>query len=253
MIFHHEGIRGLQRGLVLAYVYQVGLNGCRFGLYEPLRKLQHSIFFADEYEKGHDIQSMPVNVMAGAVSGMAGAVVGSPFYLIKTRMQSYSTVPATQVGEQTHYKSSWEAISRVYKNEGLKGLYRGVDTAIIRTGAGSAVQLPLYFAVKRTMDSYNFMKEGPLKYFLASTIAGAGVAVVMNPFDVLLTRMYNQKGDLYKSPIDCLVKTVKSEGVMALYKGFGAQILRSGPHTVLTLMFMEQAVEIITRLEHGQS
>ena len=68
----------------------------------------------------------------------------------------------------------------------------------------------------------------------------------MNPFDVASTRMYNQHvsannvGLLYKNGFDCLVKTVKTEGVSALYKGFSAHYLRIGPHTVLTLVGMDQ-------------
>ena len=46
----------------------------------------------------------------------------------------------------------------------------------------------------------------------------------MNPFDVMATRLYNQKveeggkGALYTGPIDCLVKTVRAEGMRGIYK-----------------------------------
>lgn len=33
-----EGIRGVQRGLGAAYIYQILLNGSRLGFYEPFRK-----------------------------------------------------------------------------------------------------------------------------------------------------------------------------------------------------------------------
>ncbi|CAO3600400.1 unnamed protein product [Absidia cylindrospora] len=36
VVFQNEGIRGLQRGLGVAYFYQVCLNGSRLGLYEPV-------------------------------------------------------------------------------------------------------------------------------------------------------------------------------------------------------------------------
>ncbi len=59
--------------------------------------------------------------------------------------------------------------------------------------------------------------------------------------------MYNQKvskdgktGSLYRNGFDCIVKTVKAEGVGALYKGFSAHYLRIGPHTILTFVFFEQ-------------
>ncbi|TID29811.1 hypothetical protein CANINC_001626 [Pichia inconspicua] len=244
LIFKNEGLVGIQKGLVCAYIYQLGLNGCRLGLYEPCRNVINSVFYPDIDPR--KVQNIPINVVAGAVSGMAGAIVGSPMYLVKTRMQSYST--QIKIGEQTHYKSAIHGLTSIYKAEGIKGLFRGVDAAILRTGAGSAAQLPLYNFTKHELQTLTSL-EGPSLHLCSSVVAGFGVGIVMNPWDVILTRVYNQKGDLYKGPVDCFVKTVKTEGFGALYKGFGAQILRIAPHTVLTLMFMEQTMPLVYNLE----
>jgi transmembrane carrier protein len=47
-----------------------------------------------------------------------------------------------------------------------------------------------------------------------------------------MSRMYNQTGNLYKGVFDCLYKTVTTEGVLAIYKGFFAHLARILPHTV---------------------
>lgn len=245
LIYKNEGIRGIQKGLACAYVYQLGLNGCRLGLYEPTRNVFNGIFYPERDPLR--VQNIPINIAAGAISGIAGAIIGSPMYLVKTRMQSYST--QIQIGEQTHYTSAWQGLRAIYKAEGIKGLFRGVDAAILRTGAGSAAQLPIYNFTKHEMLNSGFFGEGPALHLSASVVAGFGVGIVMNPWDVILTRVYNQKGDLYSGPVDCFVKTVRSEGIMALYKGFGAQILRIAPHTVLTLMFMEQTMKLVYSVE----
>ncbi len=52
------------------------------------------------------------------------------------------------------------------------------------------------------------------------------ITIVTNPFDVVSTRMYNQKGQLYNDVFHCLARTVRAEGVLALWKGSGAQFLR---------------------------
>lgn len=241
-IFKHEGIRGVQRGLIAAYVYQIGLNGCRLGFYEPVREGVNMLC-------GYDVKSQQVsiNVFAGASSGIMGAVMGSPFYLVKTRMQSYS--PVFKVGAQTHYRNIFHGLSTIFRTEGFKGLYRGVDAAILRTGAGSSVQLPIYNWAKTVVAKYDLVDDGPGRHLIASAASGLGVCVVMNPWDVLMTRMYNQKGNMYKNPIDCLVKTVSIEGPLALYKGFVPHLMRIGPHTILTLMFMEQTMSLMKKFE----
>lgn len=47
-----------------------------------------------------------------------------------------------------------------------------------------------------------------------------------------MSRMYNQTGNLYKGVFDCLYKTVRTEGLFAIYKGFLAHLARILPHTV---------------------
>lgn len=49
--------------------------------------------------------------------------------------------------------------------------------------------------------------------------------------------MYNQKGDLYKTAFDCLLRTIKTEGVPAIYKGFTAHLARLLPHTVSEIVY----------------
>jgi solute carrier family 25, member 34/35 len=50
--------------------------------------------------------------------------------------------------------------------------------------------------------------------------------------DTIMSRMYNQTGNLYKGVFDCLYKTVKTEGLLAIYKGYFAHLARILPHTV---------------------
>lgn len=256
VIYRNEGLRGLQQGLLCGYVYQLGLNGCRIGFYEPSRYYLTKIFSpskltGDQYS---DVpQNLLVNVVAGFVSGSAGAVLANPFFLIKTRMQSYNKASASlkiSVGEQTHYRGLADGLKQIFKIEGVKGLFRGTDAAVLRTGAGSAAQLPVYNLTKNYLLKHNLMSEGSIGlHFVASSMAGLGVAIVMNPWDVVLTRLYNQKGNLYKGPVDCFAKTIKIEGPTALYKGFWAQLFRVGPHSILTLMFMEQSMKLVHAVE----
>jgi solute carrier family 25 protein 34/35 len=61
--------------------------------------------------------------------------------------------------------------------------------------------------------------------------------------------MYNQNGNLYKGVFDCLAKTVKTEGLWAIYKGFLPHLARILPHTVLTLSLAEQTNKLMRQVE----
>jgi solute carrier family 25 protein 34/35 len=193
------------------------LNGCRLGFYEPTRKTITQAIYSDP-----TVQSFGINLFSGAASGILGAAAGSPFFLVKTRLQSYS--PFLPVGTQHRYKNALDGTRQIYSSEGIRGLYRGVGPAMVRTGFGSSVQLPTYFFAKRRLVKHFGMEEGmPLH-----------IASVMHPPDTVMSRMYNQTGNLYKSAFDCLYRTVKTEGILAVYKGYFAHLARILPHTVST-------------------
>jgi solute carrier family 25 protein 34/35 len=174
VIVGNEGLKGIYRGIGGAYVYQMILNGCRLGFYEPIRQSLTSAIYTDE-----KTQSLGVNVFSGATSGILGAVAGSPFFLVKTRLQSFS--PSAPVGTQHQYKSTTDGLRQIYRGEGIKGLYRGVGAAMVRTGFGSSVQLPTYFFAKRRLVKHLGMEEGPALHLASSTASGFVVCCVMHP------------------------------------------------------------------------
>lgn len=65
------------------------------------------------------------------------AIAGNPLFLVKARIQAYS--PANPAGVQHNYKGGFDALSSIFRSEGFKGLYRGVDAAMLRTAMGSSV------------------------------------------------------------------------------------------------------------------
>ena len=174
VIVRNEGVRGIYRGLGCAYIYQVLLNGCRLGFYEPMRNGLATLLFKDG-----KVQNLAINMFCGASSGIIGAAAGSPFFLVKTRLQSYS--PFLPVGTQHNYKNAVQGLSEIYRGEGIRGLYRGVGAAMIRTGFGSSVQLPTYFFAKRRLMRHLGMQEGPALHLSSSAVSGFVVCVVMHP------------------------------------------------------------------------
>jgi len=175
-------------------------------------------------------------------------------------MQAYS--PALPVGTQHYYKNSWDALRTIFQRERFRGLVRGVDAAMLRTSMGSSVQLPTYNWTKNQLVSRHILPADSIWTYLASSsVSGVCVLVMMQPADTALTRMYNQPtmqlpngttvGTRYKNPIDCLWKTVTTEGPLALYKGSTAHFLRIAPHTIITLTANDLIIGLYKRLHKG--
>ena len=282
-----EGIRGLQGGLAPSLLYQLTMNGTRLGLYEPLKRLvtrvaegeAASASAGSEARLGAHLSAHrpPVflhNVIAAAGSGCIAAFIGSPFFLVKVRLQVQSknkaviapilaaapagtavlpsavaaaagTAAPAVVGAQHAYTSAWGGLRSIYNSDGIPGLFRGATASMLRVSVGSVIQLSSYDTVKYEVMRRTGWEDSMRVHFCSSLLSGFLVAVGMHPFDVVSTRMYNQpvvagKGTMYSGMLDCVTKTVKTEGLPGLYKGFVAHYFRLGPHTLLTFVFWEQ-------------
>ena len=222
------------------------MNGCRLGFYEPIRSNLTQTIFHDS-----SVQSLGINVFSGASSGILGAAAGSPFFLVKTRLQSFS--PFLPVGTQHQYRNARHALSQIYSNEGVKGLYRGVVPALVRTGFGSSVQLPTYFFAKRRLQRHVGMSDGPALHLASSACSGFVVCVVMHPSDTIMNRevmpFHEQKNANFESgcttkPETCTITPLNVCGKQFVQKAF-SQFTRVSSH-ISPVYYLIRFVTLIT-------
>jgi len=185
--------------------------------------------------------------MVASVAGAIGATVGSPWFLVKTQLQSRANDPSIAVGEQHKHTSMTPAFRDIYKKWGFIGFWRGCSSSVPRVVVASAVQLPVFDESLQFIKRQKLFREGSwLNPLCASMIAGVFVSFFMAPFDLISTRFYNQgvdkygNGIMYKNIMECGLKIARSEGLLGFFKGWTANYFRLGPHTLLCLMFWDQ-------------
>ena len=87
------------------------------------------------------------------------------------------------------------------------------------------------------------VKDGYALSFWGSMVAGLITTCASLPVDIAKTRTQNMRVingvPEYTGMVDCLVKTTRNEGVMALWKGWTPYYARTGPLVVVTLMLMD--------------
>lgn len=204
----------------------------RLGLYEPLKEL----FGA------RDPAHTPLwkKVCSGAIAGAIGSAIACPTDVVKIRLMALPS------GNQWEYRHTLHAFQAIVSNEGIRGLWTGVSATVKRSALVSATAVSSYDHAKHKILNAEMLSEGPVLHIVASSIAGFVTNCVTSPIDMVRTRYMNQKKDhnkkpvLYRGTIDCIVKTVRKEGLFGLYKGFIPNWLRTGTHTVVTFFVFEQ-------------
>ncbi|OAY58054.1 mitochondrial uncoupling protein 5 [Manihot esculenta] len=233
-IVQAEGVAALFSGVSATVLRQTLYSTTRMGLYDVLKQKWTN----------PDTGSMPLvsKITAGLIAGGVGAAVGNPADVAMVRMQADGRLPLTQ---RRNYNGVIDAITRMSKQEGIASLWRGSSLTVNRAMIVTASQLASYDQIKEAILEKGVMRDGLGTHVTASFAAGFVAAVASNPVDVIKTRVMNMKVEAgkaapYNGAIDCAMKTVKAEGIVALYKGFIPTISRQGPFTVVLFVTLEQ-------------
>ncbi|KAF8703273.1 hypothetical protein HU200_032065 [Digitaria exilis] len=198
-------------------------------MYTPLRIVGYEHLRSTLASGGREV-GVVEKALAGGLSGIAAQVVSSPADLIKVRMQADSRLLSQ--GIQPRYTGITDAFTKIIGGEGFRGLWKGVVPNAQRAFLVNMGELTCYDQAKHLIIRKQICDDNLYAHTLASVASGLSATTLSCPADVIKTRMMNQGKEgkaLYRNSYDCLVKTVRHEGVMALWKGFLPTWARLGP------------------------
>ncbi|KAH8257486.1 hypothetical protein KR038_010598 [Drosophila bunnanda] len=243
-VFKGEGMVALYNGLGAGLLRQATYTTSKMGLYQ---------MEVDWYRKSYDTEPSLVGGMAmGIVAGGFGAMFGTPADVAMIRMMADNRLPSS---ERRNYKNVADAFMRIVKDEGVLALWRGCLPTVGRAMIVNMVQLASYSQLKKQFRSH--LDEGWTLQFGAALVAGLLSTAASLPLDLAKTRLQQMRlveGKAeYRGTIDVLLKVVKNEGFLAMWKGFTPHLCRVAPHTVLSFVFLEQMNKAYVKHLMGES
>jgi len=231
-VIKNEGILTLYTGLSAALLRQATYTTSRLGIYTWLFEK----FSTDGKAPGFFMKAA-----MGMAAGGSAAFVGTPAEVALIRMTSDGSLP---MDKRRNYSSVFNALARIYKEEGLATLWRGATPTMARAMVVNAAQLATYSQAKQVILDSGYIRDGIFCHFVASMISGLVTTIASMPVDIMKTRLQSMKYvdgvPEYKGAGDVLAQVVKKEGFFSLWKGFTPYYFRLGPHTVITFILLEQ-------------
>ncbi|XP_065841051.1 kidney mitochondrial carrier protein 1-like [Oscarella lobularis] len=231
-ISKEESVKALYSGIAPALLRQASYGTIKLGCYHAFKR---------SLARDPQDETLLKNVISGVAAGALSSAIANPTDVLKVRMQ-VSGVNAANASQ-----GMMASFANIYKLEGLRGLYRGVVPTAQRAAVVVGVELALYDWTKRRALATGLFQDNVNTHFVCAALAGFAGAVASNPIDVVKTRMMNQRmfksglaDTVYKSSFDCAIKTARSEGFFALYKGFIPLYLRLGPWNIIFFIVYEQ-------------
>ncbi|XP_055375192.1 mitochondrial glutamate carrier 1-like isoform X3 [Condylostylus longicornis] len=164
---------------------------------------------------------------AGGLAGLFQIIVTTPMELLKIQMQDAGRVAAQAKaeGKVIPKTSATQIATQLLREKGLFGLYKGLNATMLRDVSFSVVYFPL-FAFLNSLGPRKNDGSGEAVFwcsFISGCAAGSTAALVVNPFDVVKTRLQalkKAKGEKeFSGILDCFYKTLRYEGPTAFFKG----------------------------------
>lgn len=152
-VFRQHGILGFWRGQFGTLIRETGGSAAWFGSYEGVliglrRFLSSSSAQLPTGHRGNGYATSPLHhqLLAGASAGIAYNFAFFPADTIKARMQTEELSSSTSSSQSTSrpHTTFWKSGVELWRQQGLKGLYRGCGITVARSAPSSAVIFTLY-------------------------------------------------------------------------------------------------------------
>lgn len=236
-IMAKEGPRGFYKGMLtplvgVAPIFAVSFAGFNFG---------KSLF----QNKPDDKLTLIQYFAAGCVAGVGSTVIMAPGERIKCLLQ------VQQSGQTAKYKGPADVAIKLYKEGGIRSIYRGTAATLARDVPASGMYFASYEVLMHLLipEGQSRQNLSPLTTLFAGGMAGVFNWLVAIPPDVLKSRLQiAPEGKYPKGMRDVMKELMRNEGIFALYKGVTPVMIRAFPANAACFMGYELAMKFLNWL-----
>lgn len=248
-VIEENGWKGLWAGNTINMLRIVPTQAIEFGTFEFVTR---TITLAQEKCKKDGcpkLQIGPLNLdlsfswvspiaVGGAAAGIVSTLVCHPLEVIKDRL----TV------NRVAYPSISLAFRKIYKDAGIGGFYAGMSPTLIGMLPYSTCYYFMYETLKRSYCQSKDKKSlSRAEMLLIGALSGFTASTLSFPLEVARKRLMVGAllGKCPPNMAAALSEVVREEGLMGLYRGWGASCLKVMPSSGITWMFYEAWKDIL--------
>ncbi|THH34155.1 hypothetical protein EUX98_g172 [Antrodiella citrinella] len=229
-----DGATGLYRGVIPPLLGVTPIFAMSFWAYDMSKLLIYKLTPNRTTER----LSVAEYAAAGFLSAVPTTLVTAPVERAKVLLQIQGQ---GQGGPQ--YKGVFDVVRHLYREGGIRSVFRGSFATVARDGPGSAAYFAAYEVTKKflTPAGASATDLNLSAVILAGGTAGVAMWSIAIPPDVLKSRIQSAPTGTYSGFLDCARKTIAIDGVTALWRGLGPAMARAFPANAATFLGVEAA------------
>lgn len=187
---------------------------------------------------------------AGFFSAIPMTLITAPFERVKVLLQIQGQ-KELKPGEKPKYSSGLDVVRQLYKEGGIRSVFRGSAMTLARDGPGSAAYFAVYETVKRSLSPKDANGNATGELSLSAVMAAGGAAGVamwipVFPVDTIKSRLQSAEG---RPTISGTIREVYGRGgIKAFFPGFGPALTRAVPANAATFLGVELAHKFMNQM-----
>ncbi|XP_011500069.1 PREDICTED: mitochondrial basic amino acids transporter [Ceratosolen solmsi marchali] len=216
-----DSMAGLYRGMSSPMAGVAVINSIVFGVYGQSQKL-----LKEGLPSAESNNHLVCCFLTGAAAGIAQTPVSSPIELAKTRLQLQKAQPGVK---QQRITGPVQCLREIHRAKGFRGVFSGFGVTLLREAPSYGIYFATYEALtgsQRLLPTWQML--------LAGGLAGTASWIVSYPIDVVKSRLQADTEARYSGALDCLRKSVRTEGYGCLVRGLNSTIVRAFPTNAVT-------------------
>merc|ERR1712232_1434539 len=234
-IYQEQGLQAFWRGNFVNIIRYFPTQAFNFAFKDTIKDLFPKYSPKDEFAK-----FFTVNMASGGLAGAGSLCIVYPLDYARTRL-------ASDVGSgKRAFNGLTDCLTKTAKGPmGPLGLYNGFGVSVV----GIIPFRGTYFGVNDTLNGLNpYQKESSVRgiasKFVCAQTAALAAAYVSYPFDTIRRRLQMQSEKpraewKYSGTMDCFKQIMANEGFTALFKGAGANALRTVGSALVLVLYGE--------------
>ncbi|KAJ4341442.1 carnitine transporter [Didymella glomerata] len=190
---------------------------------------------------------------AGFFSAIPQTLITAPFERVKVLLQIQGQKNLAP-GEKPKYNGGVDVVRQLYKEGGIRSVYRGSAMTLARDGPGSAFYFATYETVKRNLTPKDPVTGRPGELSMPAVMAAGGAAgiamwIPVFPIDTIKSRLQSAEG---RPTISGTIKGIYANGgYKAFFPGIGPAMARAVPANAATFAGVELAQKAMRKMFDG--
>lgn len=234
-VVYEEGFRAFWKGNLVTIAHRLPYSSISFYAYERYKNFLQSLPGLDRHNDNISAD-LCVRLIGGGSAGITAASLTYPLDLVRTRLAAQTNV--------IYYRGISHTLCTICRDEGLKGLYKGLGATLLGVGPSIAISFAVYETLRSSWQLSRPHDSTVLVSLACGSLSGIASSTATFPIDLVRRRMQLEgvggRARIYKSGLlGTFRHIIRTEGFRGLYRGILPEYYKVVPSVGLVFMTYE--------------